>query len=109
MHDEIYIIKEGYFMENTTKQQCLRCSGIMQTIGIEKIQLGQSGLLTGIWRNIFAGSLEVEIHICSECGKVEFFSTHSSGDDNLPKRTCPKCGSVHDFDFPKCPICKHEY
>jgi hypothetical protein len=81
----------------------------MQTIGVEKIQLGQTGLLTGMWRNILAGSLEVDIHICSECGRVELYSTQSVGDDALPKRTCPECGSVHDFDFPKCPSCKYMY
>jgi len=98
-------------MENASENQCLRCSGTMQTIGIEKIQLGQTGLLLGMWRNILAGSLEVDIQICTECGKVEFYSTHSNSffDDELPTRTCPQCGSIHDFDFPKCPNCKYEY
>ena len=98
-------------MDKVSKKQCLRCSGTMRSIGVEKIQLGQTGLLLGMWRNILAGSLEVDIRICSECGKVEFFSTHSSSllNDDLPQRTCPQCGSVHDFDFPKCPSCKHEY
>ena len=98
-------------MDEVSRNQCLRCSGFMQTIGVEKVQLGQTGLLLGMWRNILAGSLEVDIQICSECGKVEFYSTHSSTllNDDLPKRTCPQCGSVHDFDFPKCPSCKYEY
>jgi len=81
----------------------------MQSIGVEKIQLGQTGLLLGVWRNIIAGSFEVEINICSECGKVEFYATHSYSDDELPQKTCPKCGSVHDIDYPKCPRCKYEY
>jgi hypothetical protein len=96
-------------MQRVSKSQCLRCSGTMQAIGVEKVQLGQTGLLTGMWRNIFAGSLEVDIHICSDCGKVEFYSTHCIGDNDLPKVTCPQCDSVHDFDFPKCPSCKYEY
>ena len=98
-------------MERVSKNQCLRCSGEMQSIGVEKIQLGQTGLLLGSWRNILAGSLEVDIQICPECGKVEFYSTHSNTwrNGDLPKRTCPQCGGDHDFDFPKCPICKHEY
>ncbi len=29
--------------------------------------------------------------------------------DALPQRTCPKCGTVHDFDYPKCPQCKLVY
>ena len=23
--------------------------------------------------------------------------------------TCPKCGKMHDVDWPKCPFCKHDY
>lgn len=30
-------------------------------------------------------------------------------DDALPQRKCPKCGKEHDFDYPKCPHCDHEY
>lgn len=30
-------------------------------------------------------------------------------DDRLPQRSCPKCGKKHDFDFPKCPHCGHDY
>ena len=93
--------------------KCLRCLGTMHNIGIEKVQLGQTGLLLGMRHNIVAGSLEVEIHICSECGKVEFYSTsslcHEDIPEDIPQKTCPECGSVHDFDFPKCPNCKHEY
>jgi DNA-directed RNA polymerase subunit RPC12/RpoP len=81
----------------------------MHDIGVEKVQLGQSGLLTGILRNLIAGSLEVEIYICSECGKVEFYSTHGYGDDELPQKTCPQCGSTHDIDFPRCPNCNYKY
>ena len=25
--------------------------------------------------------------------------------DKLEQRTCPKCGHVHDIDYPKCPKC----
>jgi len=96
-------------VEEISKNKCLRCSGTMHDIGVEKVQLGQSGLLTGILRNLLAGSLEVEIYVCSECGKVEFYSTHSFSYDELPQKTCPICGSTHDIDFPKCPNCNHRY
>ena len=105
----IYITGDDVKMENVPKSQCLRCTGTMQTVGVEKKQLGQAGMLTGMWRNILAGSLEVDIHICSKCGRVELYSTRSFGNDDLPTRTCPKCGSVHDFDCPKCPSCKYIY
>lgn len=29
--------------------------------------------------------------------------------DDLPQRKCPKCGKEHDFDYPKCPFCSHDY
>lgn len=30
-------------------------------------------------------------------------------DDALPPKTCPQCGKQHDFDYPKCPYCGHEW
>ena len=27
----------------------------------------------------------------------------------LPQKTCPHCGIRHDFDYPACPLCGHEY
>ena len=30
-------------------------------------------------------------------------------DDTLPQRKCPQCGKEHDFDYPKCPYCNHNY
>lgn len=29
--------------------------------------------------------------------------------EDLPQKTCPECGKQHDFDFPKCPHCGHDY
>jgi len=91
-------------------KKCLRCAGIMQSIGTEKIQLGQTSLITSNWSNIFAGSLKVSIHICRDCGKVEFYSNYlKENSDALPQKSCPNCGSIHDFDYPKCPDCKYKY
>lgn len=28
-------------------------------------------------------------------------------DDRLPQKRCPKCGKMHDFDYPRCPYCDH--
>lgn len=30
-------------------------------------------------------------------------------DDSLPQKTCPQCGKVQDFDYPKCPHCGYDY
>ena len=53
---------------------CLRCGSPMRFLGSEKIQLGKTGVLTGVWSNIFSGALGVTIYQCSNCGKFEFFS-----------------------------------
>lgn len=29
--------------------------------------------------------------------------------EDLPQKVCPECGKKHDFDFPKCPHCGHDY
>ncbi len=29
--------------------------------------------------------------------------------DEIWQRTCPKCGTSHDIDYPKCPNCKFNY
>ena len=54
---------------------CLRCSGVMQSLGIHKIQLGETGLFFPNLCNFMAGALKVELCVCDECGKVEFYST----------------------------------
>lgn len=98
---------------------CLRCGGTMNRIKREKLQLGQTGWLLGDWPNLIAGGLEVDIYCCSDCGKLEFYradthtehlfpsAQHTSGE--LPQVTCPNCGIRHDFDYPCCPLCGHEY
>ena len=92
------------------KTACLRCGGKMSPIGTEKIQLGQAGLVMGVLNNIFAGSMEVEIHVCSECSKIEFYANSANTySDALPQNKCPRCGKEHDFDYPKCPFCGYLY
>lgn len=91
------------------KTRCLRCEGKMSSIGVEKIQLGQTGLLFGMWNNMLAGSLEVEIFICSKCRKIEFYGNNTAVYENdTPQKRCPHCGEEHDFDYPKCPFCKYQ-
>ena len=112
-------------MEMTPKTVCLRCGGSMLSKGVEKIQLGQTGFFLGTWSNLMAGSMEVEVFVCSRCGKIELYDTNNAhfeeqsddfiGDElptdaeGTPQRNCPNCGGTHDFDYPKCPYCKHSY
>ncbi len=96
--------------------KCLRCGEAMQFGMIERFQLGQTGILLGDIPNILAGSLELEVYYCPRCGKVEFFTSKEIEKENgrysdpgLPQKKCPRCGSEHDFDFPKCPDCGYDY
>lgn len=98
---------------------CTRCGGTMNRIKREKLQLGQTGWLLGDWPNLIAGALEVDIYCCSGCGKLEFyradvhtehtFPSMQHTPSELPQVTCPNCGILHDFDYPCCPLCGHEY
>ena len=87
---------------------CLRCNKKMQHIKREKLQLGETGWFLGDIPNLLAGAMEVDIYTCPECRKVEFFLTEDK-EEGLPQRTCPECGKTHDFDYPRCPYCKHGY
>ena len=89
---------------------CLRCGEEMQYLSREKLQLGKTGWVLGDLPNLLSGALEVQIYVCPKCRKLEFFlADNETIDDETPKKTCPDCGTVHDFDYPKCPNCKHEY
>ena len=79
-----------------------------------KIQLGV-GLAMGLFSNMIAGDMAMEIHVCAECRKMEFYcdgdvSRRFDGESaEMPQKVCPGCGDVHDFDFPKCPACNRLY
>ncbi len=87
---------------------CLRCGVEMRYVKREKIQLGETGWILGDLPNLFAGAMAVDIYVCPDCGKIEFFSAQAV-EEELPKKQCPKCGKSHDFDYPKCPFCKYVY
>ena len=91
------------------KLNCLRCSSEMNYISTEKFQLGQAGWVLGDLPNLVAGSMEFDIYVCSNCGKVEFFQSNNSSSDGIAQTKCPKCGKSHDIDCPKCPFCKYDY
>ena len=87
---------------------CLRCEKAMSHIKREKLQLGQTGWILGDLPNLLAGAMDVDIYACPNCGKLEFFSAELACEE-LPQKQCPKCGSRHDFDYPKCPACRYDY
>ena len=87
---------------------CLRCSAGMQFIRREKFQLGQTGWVLGDLPNLFAGAMEIDIYSCPKCGKIELFQPETAS-DGLAQKQCPVCGAVIDFDYGRCPHCKHEF
>ena len=91
--------------------KCLRCHAEMEFIRREKIQLGQTGWILGDLPNLLSGSMELDIYSCPGCGKVEFFQAEDSivAEDTIAQVRCPRCGKLHDMDYPKCPFCKHNY
>ena len=89
--------------------KCLRCDVEMKFTGTDKIQLGKTGWLTGDVSNLLSGALEVGIYVCPDCGKIEFFHSNPQSLGGLPQEKCPKCGKMHDFDYPKCPHCGYKY
>ena len=99
--------------------QCPRCGNEMNHIKREKLQFGQTGWILGDLPNLIAGALEVDIYCCRGCGKLEFyradmhaertFASNQHEPSDLPQRTCPNCGILHDFDYPMCPVCGHDY
>ena len=90
--------------------KCLRCGEDMQFLSNESIKLANVGPVIDNLFNLISGGLKVNIFVCPKCRKLEFFlAENETLDDETPKKTCPECGTVHDFDYPKCPKCKHEY
>ncbi|MDR1692132.1 MAG: hypothetical protein LBR72_02130 [Oscillospiraceae bacterium] len=97
-------------MEIVPKSKCLRCGGEVSSIGVRKIQLGQTGWILGDLPNLVAGALDVEIGVCQACGKMEFYQFHSDEtEEGIAQIKCPRCGKSHDMDYPKCPFCKYNY
>ena len=88
-------------------KKCANCGSDMEFLGEEQIQLGHYGFFLGHLSNLVSGSLEVEIWGCPDCGKLDFYRRNSSGGDegHMAQVICPKCGTKHDLDDPKCPGC----
>jgi len=62
-------------VEYKSGSNCSGCKGAMMSIGVQRIQLGGGRFFFNDYSHAFSGALEVEICICSECGKTEFYST----------------------------------
>lgn len=114
------------------KLECLRCGSPMSFLMREKFQKGESGAWVGDVNFKFRGGFEMEVYSCPKCGRLEFFQPGKEdeepaepgfeelpiredrpivrvSEDGIPQIQCPACGWIHDFDYPKCPKCQHEY
>ncbi len=98
-------------MTQENEKRCGNCGHSMEFIRREDIQLGKAGVLSGMWPNIWAGALDVELWGCPNCRKLDFYWSGGEDDadwedeDHMAQTTCPACGHVHDLDDPKCPRC----
>ena len=43
---------------------------------------------------------------CNECRKLIM---EIEEDVEIGKRICPECGASIDYDYPKCPECRHDF
>jgi len=93
-------------MDKATIMQCLRCKGIMRNMGVYEFQLGSYGFLTGGLSNLVSGALVLNLYVCSECKKVEFFhQDENSRLNELPTKICQKCGNEYPAALHACPVC----
>lgn len=109
---------------------CTCCGGKMSFMMQEKFQKGDMGVWVGNLNLSMQGGFEMAVYACPTCGKLEFFLPEDSQDyvdpemelppecdesivgvsmDGMPQVKCPKCGLRHDFDYPRCPRCNHQY
>lgn len=87
---------------------CLRCGTQMRFLGRDRLQLGQTSWILGDLPNLIAGAMPVDLYGCPNCGKIEFYQSEDTSED-LVQKQCPNCGAVIDFDYGRCPRCKHEF
>ena len=111
----------------TNSLNCLRCGAKMRFLGREKLQRSPDLIISDLTFALVGGR-EINIYSCPKCGKLEFFQPGSdkfagtadeakTGSDylppdapgGLPRKKCPVCGAVLDFDYGRCPHCKHEF
>lgn len=85
---------------------CSHCQVELLSQGNVTLQMGNANVLFPNMSNIMAGSLELELKVCPQCGKVEFYTGKGQPTGNV---RCPSCGSVHEADRKRCNRCSHQY
>lgn len=99
---------------------CIRCDGHMDYIGSRHIQLGKATFFMPNLSHIFEGTLEAEIFVCNQCGKIEMFMPGKlsdeeyvsedpdapDNDEDMEQALCPFCGKEYAYYLEFCPHCK---
>lgn len=94
---------------------CLRCRAPMNFLRTASLLTRDNApmLPVGYVREGNISTLTLDVWCCPGCGHVELFrhdAVDSDSDgDSIAKVKCPRCGSLHDMDYPKCPSCGHNY
>ena len=101
------LICRGSIMTDKRQLSCLRCGAGMRFIGRDKFQRRPDLFLSDLTFAL-AGGMEVDIYSCPTCGKLELFQPEAPS-DGLAQKQCPVCGAVIDFDYGRCPRCRHEF
>ena len=102
------------------EKRCANCGNEMRFLKRENVQLGKYGFFFGDWSNLFAGAQDLEFWVCPKCRKLDFYIPEDtvaadseledavwmeSGRDRMAQVVCETCGTEHDLDDPKCPVC----
>lgn len=77
--------------------------GLLILLGplLANLDVSFSGMMVVLW------VIGVPLFIAGLCGSDQKRPPYQQED--LPQKKCPGCGKNHDFDYPKCPYCDHEY
>ena len=94
---------------------CLRCRAPMNFLRTASLMVRDNEPLlpVGYVREAGISTLTLDVWCCPGCGHVELFrhdAPDADGDgDEIAKVKCPRCGTLHDMDYPKCPSCGYDY
>lgn len=64
---------EQHKQQRRTGKNCLRCGAPMLSVGKQTFKLGEETFFFSDWNRLFSGSLDLEMEVCKQCRKVEFF------------------------------------
>ena len=64
---------------------------------------------TGIYMDVSVVCFIISIIVFAIGLFIPWQKKGAIAEDTLPQKTCPQCGKSHDFDYPQCPHCGHDY